>query len=636
MNSFPQNTPSSSFKEVTCLALILGDFWLIERPLSKMVSSIAEFELKPQILSIYDGPQWEYTSIAEQFRKLVPNSKAIFTEQITDLPAVLLNHGLKYVQTTFCTFIWPGSIVRFDFIPILVQRLKSDPNLAGVVSIFKPDYPSHYSEILFPFLQCVDGVSLQAALFRTDKLLEIGGADPNPIFQRVLDWDVLLRLSENFNIDYYPINSPGPNISWQEFPFIKTIPVSYDQIHRCIIKRARYHLSLDKQAFRLTLPGLPREEQKYFESLCTSRNYSFASLGRDDVIRVTVTGGIWEPHHNQLCFYNYFELPEGQKQFHWKPVFDYLVNRQDIEESDLVIISRGRCPHIRNILDWCESEKIPTLYMIDDNWFTVANDWNVYADLFSPGKPDYETFLEALRRCTATLVYNPVLEKYVFPYAKRVIRIHINILLDLFLPYWPKVKQDTHFFVAGYTGSLRYTNAAFEGLADFVLKHSNTKIFYFGDLNYLPPPLKGIVDENRYICIPYAKNYAQYAKTISKAQPDVLLAPLDNSITSQSKCFNKYLEITAAGATGIYSGISPYTEVIRDGHNGLLIPPEKNDQPSAWAEALEILLKDPILCRQMALNALTDVKTNFDTSSRYPDFLNMIHRVISFGEKDFG
>lgn len=623
-------------KDVTLVALILGDFWLIERPLSHLFLSMIESAPRAQSLVVYDGPHWKYTSIVEQFQKLSPHSESVFLKQMTDLPAVLLNRALEEVKTLFCTFIWPGSSIPFDSIPVLSDRLKANPSVAGVISVLKPAYPPHNNDIHFPFMQCVDGASLQGALFRTDKLCSIGGADPNPLFQRVLDWDVLLRLSEQFPIDYHPLHSQAPIGSWQEYPFCKKIAIGDDQIHRCMVKRNRYHpLSMVGHAAELDLPGLPKEEKEYIEILCSSRDYTFSSSSKEDVIRVTVTGGIWEPHHNQLCFYNYFELPEGRRQFHWKPIFDYLALNQEIKGSDLVIISRGRCPNVRNILDWCESAGIPTLYMIDDNWFTVATDWNAYADLFSPGRPDYEMFLEALRRCTATVVYSPELEGYVLPHARRVIRIQTNILLDRFLPYWPATQRKTDFFLAGYMGSLRYTNAAFEGLAEFVRRHSDVKIFYFGDLNYLPNSLRGVAEEEKYLCIPYTKNYAQYAKRIAQEQPDVLLAPLDNSATSRSKCFNKYLEITAAGSTGIYTGIPPYTEVVRDGVNGLLIDPGENDDPRAWTKALEKIYINRSFGKQMTRNALDDVKANFNTPARYPEFLNMIRFVIDCGKKDF-
>ena len=128
---------------------------------------------------------------------------------------------------------------------------------------------------------------------------------------------------------------------------------------------------------------------------------------------------------------------------------------------------------------------------------------------------------------------------------------------------------------------------------------------------------------------------AQYAQKISEAQPDVLLAPLDDSATSRSKCFNKYLEISAAGSAGIYTGIPPYTEVVRDNFNGLLIDPSDNEKAEAWLETIDKLYKDRNMCRTIAGNALEHVKANFDTRERYKDFLSMIRRVIQWGREDF-
>jgi glycosyltransferase involved in cell wall biosynthesis len=623
--------------DLTVVALVLGQFWKLEAHLAELYASLRAVGSRAQVVVAYDGPAWRGLPIVGQFHDACPWARAITLRDAFDHPARLINAGLAETHTEFCSVVWPGASCPIDALAELAGRLEAHPEFAAAVATLEDSYPPHYNEVHTPFLQCVNGISLQGAVFRTAPLRAIGGADPNPLFQRVPEWDLFLRLAERSPIDYCPSSLAPPSIRWEAFPFCKPIPASVADIRRCVVKADRYRPSSgDGTSARLDLPGLPPEDHQRIESLRAACDLAVTSATKPDVLRVTVTGGIWEPHHNQLCFYNYFELAEGRCQFHWQPVLDYLATPDDIEGSDLVIISRGRCANIRRILGWCEAARIPSLYMIDDNWFTVASDWNAYKDLFSPGRPDYEMFLEALRRCTATVVYSPVLEEYVRPHARRVVRIPINIRLDRFLPYRPPPPPEDRPLLAGYTGSLRYTDAAFVGLAEFVRRRRDARLFYFGDLNYLPAALRGVTEADNYRCVPHTRNYAAYARRIAEEQPDVLLAPLDDSATSRSKCFNKYLEITAAGATGIYSGIAPYTEVVRDGVNGLLIDPARNEEPEAWREALDRLYADRRLCRALADRALEDVQARFDTRARYPEFLAMVRDVIEWGRGDGG
>ena len=128
------------------------------------------------------------------------------------------------------------------------------------------------------------------------------------------------------------------------------------------------------------------------------------------------------------------------------------------------ILTRARCGHVRSIIDHCAALGIPTLYMIDDNWLTVAADYpKYYARIFSPGRPDYENFLYALRHATAVLTYSPILAEDIAPYARRILRLPVSVPLAEF----ESVPRPAHpdGFVVGFAGSLRHEDAAFAAMA---------------------------------------------------------------------------------------------------------------------------------------------------------------------------
>lgn len=81
----------------------------------------------------------------------------------------------------------------------------------------------------------------------------------------------------------------------------------------------------------------------------------------------------------------------------------------------------------------------------------------------------------------------------------------------------------------------------------------------------------------------------QYRAFMEQAQFDLGLAPLHDSEFARCKYFNKYLEYTLSGITGVYSAVEPYTTVVEDGSNGFLA----YNTESGWLDALCRAIDNP-------------------------------------------
>ena len=260
---------------------------------------------------------------------------------------------------------------------------------------------------------------------------------------------------------------------------------------------------------------------------------------RTPAYKVAVTGGPWEFAHNQLCFFNHFSQLQGQGMFTYVPLLDQLIEpERDLQDIDAVIISRGRHANLRRVLDYCRKQSIATMCMIDDNWFAVGRDWpEPYASIFAPGLPQYEMFLSCLRECDATLVYNDVLAEDVQSYARRVIRLPVNVRqADFAAPLrHPELKckiegltewrRQTGGLVAGYIGSFRYDDAAFQALAAATRSRwLPVKVVLFGVVSDEQRQIFG----SNAVVLPYV-GYDHYAAAVGTLLPDILVAPLDST-----------------------------------------------------------------------------------------------------------
>ena len=76
---------------------------------------------------------------------------------------------------------------------------------------------------------------------------------------------------------------------------------------------------------------------------------------------------------------------------------------------------------------------------------------------------------------------------------------------------------------------------------------------------------------------------------------------------NRSKSCLKYLEYSAMGLPAIYTDIEPYSAVIIDHFNGILIP---NNDLDLWKNAMVELATDATARRKIALNCKENVVRN--------------------------
>lgn len=512
-----------------------------------------------------DGPEWH--GLLRAWGPRFPECREIRLPRATDLPQLLFGMAVEGAARPWVAFLWPGCGVEGAGLRRLRRAAVEG---AGLVY---GDLASPPAELFHPvqpgWLQMADLVPMHNCLLRREMFGVAGGFDPSPLRQRTFWWDFTLRLSRRAPLVHVPV-APAPAAwEWSAFPF-----------------RPR----------EAGEPGPP---------------------GRRP-LAVTLLSGLLDAHQNQIFFYNFFEKVAGRGLLTWRTVLYDRCRPEDLAGCDLAIFSRPRFPEVPGLLDACEAAGVPVLVMIDDNWIAAGRELPRFERLFTPGKPPFEVFLDALRRADAVLVFNPVLEEDVRPHARRVLRLPANVDLAAFASAGPQVRAPG--FLAGFAGSPRWEPSGFRGLARFLGRRTDARLLVMA--HEVPEELRGVAPE-RVTFVPWRHDYAAYARALAGLRPDVLLAPLDASRFSASKIPVKFLDASAAGAAGIYSRVPPYTDHVRDGETGLLV---ENDE-AAWEEALERLYADPGLRERIATQATREVAERYATERVLPAFLEVLQAV---------
>jgi glycosyltransferase involved in cell wall biosynthesis len=525
-----------------------------------------------------DGREWERR--LRPWRRRFPHRREIVLPERTDLPQLLYARGLATSPHPWAAFLWPGCGVDGG----AFRRLRA----AAEGDLVYGDLPAPPEGLFHPvrhgWLQMADLIPMSNCLVARDAARESVNFHPSPLLQRLFWWDFTLRLSRRGRLTHVPV-PPTPAL-WecQAFPF-RSEGADSDPAARWVAREG----AGTREDFERDLGGW----------------------------KITLLSGLHDAHQNQLFFYNFFQRTIGAGELTWRTVLYERCAPGDLAGCDLAIFSRPRFPEVPALLDACRERGIPVLVMIDDNWIAAGQEFSRFERLFTPGRPAFEVFLDSLRRADAVLVFNPVLEAEVRPWARRVVRLPPNVDLSLFAA--PEAPREPG-FLAGFAGSPRFEASGFRGLARFLARHEDVRLLVMA--HEMPEELRGVNPE-RLSFVPWRHDYAAYARDLAARRPDVLIAPLDASRFSASKIPIKLLESAAVGAAGVYSRVAPYTDSVVDGETGLLV----QNREEAWEAALERLYADPELRRRIAGRALAEVRERFATERVMPAFLATLREV---------
>lgn len=116
----------------------------------------------------------------------------------------------------------------------------------------------------------------------------------------------------------------------------------------------------------------------------------------------------------------------------------------------------------------------------------------------------------------------------------------------------------------------------------------------------------------------------EYRKLMRESHYDIGLAPLNKDPFSECKYFNKYIEYTLVGVTGIYSNVKPYTYIIENGINGFLTDNDSN----SWLENILLAVNEKDLREKCLYNAKAQLKNDFNVNKIREKLLDDIPELL--------
>lgn len=298
------------------------------------------------------------------------------------------------------------------------------------------------------------------------------------------------------------------------------------------------------------------------------------------------------------------------------------VNNKDVAWADIVIPIRS-CEDIEvTILEQAKKAGKYIIYFLDDDLLNIPKEAS--CSLYFEQKNIRENIITNMKLSNVLWTTNLNIKDKYEKYTEKSCVIHVPIEKEDLYLFQQDIDRKRKIIV-GFAGSkdhgIYLETLLKDTISDIAEKYKKEIRFeFFGGKP------KFIEENSLFTYIDYEDNYTMYRKKMEELQWDIAIAPLKESDFHGCKYFNKYIEYSSMGIAGIYSKVAPYTFVIEDKRNGILVENRKED----WEKAILDLASNRALREKIVKNSQEQLICEFTIEEIAKDLTNRIPEILNF------
>jgi len=292
------------------------------------------------------------------------------------------------------------------------------------------------------------------------------------------------------------------------------------------------------------------------------------------------------------------------------------ITKGDIGWCDVLICVRGcEYPTLR-IVQAAKAAGRFLIYFLDDDLLNIPSG-NASTNYYRDNKIKVN-LTRIIEQCDMLWAVN---QQILYRYGQFVSR---SILLRVPAKIWrqpPESSDQVHIL---YAGSTDHSGLAKEFLAPAVQRLLKE---YFGKVDFTfigADP--GLRNTTGVIVHPYFESYDKYQKSVLSGNFSIGLAPVYDIPFYACKYYNKFIEYSSYGITGIYSNCEPYRQIVVQGENGIMC----ENTAEGWYQAIKHLLETPEVVHRMALASAEQLKDQFNYQTVAQLLKEQLPELISF------
>lgn len=601
-----------------------GDNGFLSRAIDSVLSQrFQSFEL----IVMDDGSLDSTQDIMAEYVKQDDRIIHIRHDENCGLPALRVNEGLMMARGRYCAYQFDDDYWMPDALQILMKALKNNPDYGLAYGVCNFDdkallgKPFSYYELINGNYIANNSVLHHRALFE-----KYGGYDMHIIMRRLSDWDLWLRWSKYNRFMFVdklvsfasyrmphslgnivPLDMLSSRMCMEKYRDVLLAPT---HLKDYVVDDMRYFSHLKNDYYDeivvhqiLTFQSRHRKYWPIIETKNhTRKNVVVVFQYVDASLDITITN-LNEYLNNALITKIHFS------EF----------NESSIKFADIIILFRC-VSSIKHLLQVIKDENKCLIYMMDDDLLNIYELSDKFSD-FAPGKPSHQIILENMHQASLVVTYSKASQKSVMPINHRNIVLETNIASRWLKNARQKCamayeqKNEATIIKMGFTGGSEARKEEFAFLWPVIVQLSHKmkekiEIHFWG---FKPENTFELVSP--YFHKEFMFNYDEYLRGLVEQKMDIMIAPLfDEKIAKKAKCPIKFLEITAAGAIGVYSDVEPYSIIEHEVTGFKCI----NTQETWLNMLIKVLQMSFEQKNQILSNALNLVEKNFIAEIQAP------------------
>lgn len=292
-------------------------------------------------------------------------------------------------------------------------------------------------------------------------------------------------------------------------------------------------------------------------------------------------------------------------------------------EGELIILQRDYCRSLsihEKLIQRARELHKPVVYDLDDLLFELPVDHpdrlnSYYAEALLP-------MLMAVMDADLVTVSTPALANYLQSFNSKI-EVVPNYLVDTLwqLRQPVLVNNNEGKTTIGYMGGQSHQSdleMILPALNEIIRKYQGKVHFHFWGI--APPEVLSPFSTFEFP----SYHYDEFSSYFQQQKVDFFIAPLRDNLFNSCKSPIKFLEYSALGETGVFSKVTPYADVIKNGEDGMLAETMKD-----WVDAISHLIENPQACYAMALKSQEKVKRDWLLSKHGGEWFQLYERLLT-------
>ena len=602
-----------------------GDSGLLARAIDSVLSqSFASFEL----LVMDDGSIDSTSDLVSAYVKCDNRVIHVRHEKNCGLPALRVNEGLLMARGTYSAYQFDDDQRTNDLLVTLLGALRQAPDFDvayGLCEFRSYGGQGSFGDT-FDYARLATGnyIANNSVIHRRSVFEQFGGYDMHVVMRRLCDWDLWLRWGRR--VGFLFVNQVVSMVEGGRAESIgSTCPLDFLAI--------RAHIACDRDD-RLRPESLKSYTLDDLGHLSHLGHHKISELWQQQIApyqsrsghafiedrtaarrrHILLTGSLYDASV-EIAISNFAE-PLG-RDFAITFVPPAQIDEAAILCADILMLHGAPGRYAMRLAETARKHGRRVVLLMDEDLTALHEVTEEFAYL-APGTPERSALDSLIREADLVITYSRLTEESVRDLNPRTVVLTPSIRRKWLDRAKLKVQQVGR--TEGVANPVRIGLAAgplarheLDSLWPAIV-HASRDLgeraeFHFWGL--VPKQLDKL--SSPYRVEPFISGYERYMHRLSLAGFDAMLAPLfTDKRAKRAKCPSKFLEITAAGAVGIYSDVEPYAEVT----HGVCGIKCKNDVGSWHAAIVEAASLDEIGRNRLVSRAIEIIEPNYTSEAQ--------------------